>query len=87
MAGQRITLSYLNLTLCNGGVIVPLAGETGTDRRRGPGLVAEAFPDREVVGVPALTIAYGGGGPHCITQQVPRATVGAALVSAGTPDR
>jgi agmatine/peptidylarginine deiminase len=21
--------------------------------------------------VPALTIAFGGGGPHCITQQVP----------------
>jgi agmatine deiminase len=72
VAGQRITLSYLNLTLCNGGVIVPLAGEAG----EGPddeamALVAEAFPEREVVGVPALTIAFGGGGPHCITQQVP----------------
>jgi agmatine/peptidylarginine deiminase len=21
--------------------------------------------------VPAVTVAYGGGGPHCITQQVP----------------
>jgi agmatine/peptidylarginine deiminase len=24
-----------------------------------------------VVTVPGLVLAYGGGGPHCITQQVP----------------
>jgi agmatine deiminase len=24
-----------------------------------------------VVGVPGATLAFGGGGPHCITQQVP----------------
>jgi agmatine deiminase len=62
------TLSYLNLYLCNGAAIVPLAGtaedEAGLARR------AEVF-DRELVGGPALTIAAGGGGPHCITQQVP----------------
>jgi len=29
------------------------------------------YPDREVVGVPGETIAFGGGGPHCITQQIP----------------
>jgi agmatine deiminase len=31
----------------------------------------EILPDREVVGVPSPIIAYGGGGVHCITQQVP----------------
>lgn len=70
VGGESVTLSYLNLYLCNGGVVVPLAG-TATDDEA---LVAlrRAYPDREVVGVPALTIAYGGGGPHCITQQVPQ---------------
>ena len=64
------TLSYLNLYIVNGGVVVPLAGVPEVDE---PALaqLREVFPDREVVGVPALTIAYGGGGPHCITQQVP----------------
>ena len=38
-------------------------------------LIGAAFPEREVVGVPGLVIAYGGGGPHCITQQVPRRAV------------
>jgi len=33
--------------------------------------VAAAFPDRELVAVPGEVIAFGGGGPHCITQQIP----------------
>ena len=33
--------------------------------------IREAWPEREVVPVPGRVLAYGGGGPHCITQQVP----------------
>ena len=63
-------MSYLNLYLCNGAAIVPLAG-TAEDMRALARL-QEVFPDRELVGVPGLTVAAGGGGPHCITQQVPQ---------------
>jgi len=34
-------------------------------------VIAAAYPGREVVAVSGAVIAYGGGGPHCITQQVP----------------
>ena len=34
-------------------------------------MIGAAYPGREVVPVPGLVLAYGGGGPHCITQQVP----------------
>jgi agmatine deiminase len=68
-AGKRIALPYLNFYLANGAVIVPLAcmqsDEDGLARLR------DVFPDREVVGVPATNLARRGGGPHCITQQVP----------------
>jgi agmatine deiminase len=35
------------------------------------GRIADAFPGREVVPVPARVIGFGGGGVHCITQQIP----------------
>jgi agmatine deiminase len=72
VADTRVPNAYLNLTLCNGGVIVPLAGGSSADEdEEALEHLAAAFPGREVVGVPGLVIAYGGGGPHCITQQVP----------------
>ncbi len=63
------TMSYLNAYVCNGAVIVPQAGKPELDERA-LAIYRRAFPGREVVGVPAMTIAFGGGGPHCITQQV-----------------
>jgi agmatine deiminase len=69
VAGETIAASYLNLYICNGAVIVPVAG-VDTDAQA-LSIVADAYPGREVIGVPGTVIAYGGGGPHCITQQVP----------------
>ncbi|HEX2424409.1 MAG TPA: agmatine deiminase family protein [Actinomycetota bacterium] len=63
-------LSYMNFYLCNGGAIVPVVGREEEDEPA-LGQIRAAFPDREVVVVPGWTIHEGGGGPHCITQQVP----------------
>jgi agmatine deiminase len=63
-------LSYMNFYLCNGGAIVPVVGREEEDEPA-LGQIRAAFPDREVVAVPGWTIHEGGGGPHCITQQVP----------------
>lgn len=68
-AGDRAVASYLNFYLCNGALILPLFG--AEEDHPAMEAIAAAYPDREIVGVPAATIAYGGGGPHCITQQVP----------------
>jgi agmatine deiminase len=68
-AAGRLALNYVNSYLVNGGVIVP-SFEDPMDRVAAARL-ARAFPDREVVQVPALDILEGGGGIHCITQQQP----------------
>jgi agmatine deiminase len=60
---------YLNVYLPNGGVIVPIAGRTEDEQALEQ--IAKLFPEREVVPVAGETLCYGGGGPHCITQQVP----------------
>jgi agmatine deiminase len=69
VAGEPTAMSYLNLYLCNGAAIVPTAGAEPDEAALA--LLAEVFPEREIVPVPGLVLAYGGGGPHCITQQVP----------------
>jgi agmatine deiminase len=69
VAGEPVAASYLNLYICNGAVIVPVADQDSDELALA--IIAAEFPGREVVAVPGLVIAFGGGGPHCITQQVP----------------
>jgi agmatine deiminase len=60
----------LNLYLTNGGAIVPVVD--GPEAEAALAQLRAALPDREVVGVNGEVLAFGGGGIHCITQQVPR---------------
>jgi agmatine deiminase len=69
VAGETVAVSYLNLYVCNAAVIVGVSGAPSDDEALS--VIAGAFPGREVVPVPGTILAYGGGGPHCITQQVP----------------
>ena len=68
-AGTPSSTAYMNHYLVNGGVIVPADGEPNDDQALEQ--IRAAYPGREVVTVPGKTILAGGGGPHCITQQVP----------------
>lgn len=63
-------IRYLNFYIGNGCVLVPAAGSS--QDRRALRILREVFPDREVLGVPGRPLADGGGGVHCITQQIPR---------------
>ena len=67
--GPDAIVSYANHYLANGAVIVPIAGDGADDDALAT--LRSLHPDRAVVGVPGETIAFGGGGPHCITQQIP----------------
>lgn len=67
--GARLTLSYVNFYLANGGLIMPAFDDPADEPARQ--LLAAAFPDRQLVQLPALDIVMGGGGIHCITQQMP----------------
>ncbi|AWJ82854.1 agmatine deiminase [Azospirillum sp. TSH58] len=68
-SGVRLTLSYTNLYIANGGIVMPAFEDSADDEAFR--IVRRAFPDREIVQVPALDIVRGGGGIHCITQQQP----------------
>ena len=67
--GETVACGYMNFFICNDAVVVPVCGaDTDPDALS---RIAEAYPGRETVPVPGAVIAWGGGGPHCITQQVP----------------
>ncbi|WP_099221907.1 agmatine deiminase [Listeria costaricensis] len=71
MEGDRLAASYINYYTANGGVIFPLFGDPKDEEAKQK--LAELYPEREIVGVPAREILLGGGNIHCITQQVPKA--------------
>jgi agmatine deiminase len=70
LGGQPVMVSNANFYFVNGGLIVPLAGSP--DDEVVLAIFRRTFPDREIVGVPSRAIALGGGGTHCITQQIPK---------------
>lgn len=69
MGGRSVPVPYVNLYVANGAVLVPTTGHVADGDVLA--LVGSCFPSREVVPVPGAVLAYGGGGVHCITQQVP----------------
>lgn len=66
---QRLPASYANFYIANGVVLMP----TFHDRndRIALGILAELFPDREVIGIHAVDLVWGLGTLHCMTQQQP----------------
>ncbi len=68
--GEPLPLSYINFYIANGGIVLP----EFNDPMDQPALeaVTAAFPDREIVQLPAVEITKGGGCIHCITQQQPK---------------
>jgi agmatine deiminase len=70
--GERFVAPYVNFYPVNGGVIVPRLDAPG--EADAFAALADALPGREVVGVPSVMLAYGGGGVGCVTQHVPAGT-------------
>lgn len=65
---HAVEMFYMNFYLANGAVVAPIGGASDDAALQ---RLQEVFPDRDIVGVPGTTLSFGGGGPHCITQQMP----------------
>jgi agmatine deiminase len=66
----RLPASYANFYIANGIVIVPTFNDPAD--RDALGILAELFPDREVVGIHCVDLVWGFGTLHCMTQQEPK---------------
>lgn len=71
--GESVVVPYMNFYIVNGGLIVPVSGVDPEMDREALVRLEGLYPGREAVGVDAKVLALGGGGIHCITQQIPKA--------------
>ncbi len=66
-----LDVAHINFYIANDGVMMPLADDKRKDGTP-LSIIRNTFPERKVVGISARALAKGGGGVHCITQQVPK---------------
>jgi len=68
--GRRLPASYGNFYIANGVVLVPVFNDAND--RIALDILADLFPDRDVVGIYSGDLIWGFGAMHCMTQQQPR---------------
>jgi len=66
---RRLPASYGNFYIANGIVLVPVFNDPND--RVALDILADLFPDREVVGIYSGDLIWGFGAMHCMTQQQP----------------
>jgi len=66
---RRLAASYANFLIVNGAVLMPAYGDPADAPAQA--VLADAFPDREIVPVPCRPLIWQNGSLHCITMQLP----------------
>jgi agmatine deiminase len=79
LANDRLPASYINSYVCNGAVFIPSFLSQFDDRdaiaehdAKALEIYKAAFTERTVIQIPARELLLGGGGIHCILQQIPK---------------
>ncbi len=67
--GQRLPASYANFYIANRIVLVPTFNDPAD--RVALNILAELFPEREVIGIHSVDLVLGLGTLHCLSQQQP----------------
>lgn len=70
---RRLAASYANFLIVNGAVLMPAYGDAADGEAQA--VLAQAFPDREIVPVPCRPLIWQNGSLHCITMQLPQGLV------------
>jgi agmatine deiminase len=68
---HRLPASYANFYIADGLVLVPTFHDVND--RVALNILAEVFPNREVIGIHSVDLVWGLGTLHCMTQQQPAA--------------
>ena len=65
----RLPASYANFLILNKCVLVPTFNDSND--RIALNILADCFPEREIIGISAVDFIWGFGTLHCLSQQIP----------------
>ncbi len=65
----NLPASYANFLILNKAVLVPTFNDPND--RHALNIIAECFPDREIIPINAIDLIWGFGTLHCLSQQIP----------------
>ena len=67
--GLRLPASYANFLILNNCVLVPTFNDSND--RIALNILADCFPNRQIIGISAVDLIWGFGTLHCLSQQIP----------------
>ena len=73
--GRRLAASYANFLIVNGAVLMPAYGDAADTQAQA--MMAQAFPQHEIVPIPCRALIWQNGSLHCITMQLPEGVLAA----------
>ena len=68
--GQRLPATYANYLVINGAVLVPTYNDPAD--RQALQAIAQAYPERDIIGIDCRPIIWQHGSLHCISMQIPK---------------
>lgn len=68
--GLTLPASYANFLILNKCVLVPTFNDSND--RIALNILADCFPDREIIGISCIDFIWGFGTLHCLSQQIPK---------------
>ena len=69
LEGERLPATYANFYISNEKILVPTYNDPKD--REALGILSELFPERDVVGIDCVDLAWGFGAIHCMTKEEP----------------
>ncbi|MBN2645791.1 MAG: agmatine deiminase family protein [Desulfuromonadaceae bacterium] len=70
---QRLPATYANFLVINGAVLVPTYDDPADQQALK--VIAQAYPQHDIIGVNCLPVIYQHGSLHCLTMQLPKGTL------------
>lgn len=70
---ERLPATYANYLVINGAVLVPTYADPADSAALE--IIAQAYPEREIIGIDCSSVIMQHGSLHCLTMQLPKGTV------------